>query len=474
MKNEIISFEDFNIESASLTVILDRYKTKFITNYLKETGEYPTIEMINSVTIPEEELENYKKMCYSKYLASISTKIQEEEFNNYLNVYFDIDGKPNNYEFDENGGTIKLIIDTNNGWEIESKCELSSLYNAAGIDVMRWTGSDEDDLYHPIFTSKGNDKELIINVEPYKWLKTDELSSGIPRIDRFNDRIPNSNKSDEDEVLYPSTNLTSTQNIIIKPSKGDRNNKTICTISQRFENDYNYNVLRNEFEWMETPLLNDENMQYFWYEKGYSFCWSPKYRCSMWVAFPMDGFNGKLLFPGVRSLKHDPLIESSDIFDDSTLWASNYSPCCFCHYESVRRYHSNIYLINKDVYESSRLLESDLFNYLRRCYGIAYVVRGIIIDETYKINDIFLPNKLYTTVLYYDKTYDNTGWKSSAIIVDLLTAEVSIMSLSELEKITGITYYPLLSKMIDQSEYNTVKSVIDDKVYRYLYRFCNN
>lgn len=455
---EIISFEDFTIDPITLNIILKKLKTKFINDYVRKNGEYPSVELINDVSVPDEDITNIKHYLYSQYLANVANKIQIDEFNNYLDVYFDLENKPIEYAFDENGGTIKLIVNTNNGYSI--KTNFNPLYQSANVLGTIQTKSNAVIEYDTTIL----DNELMVSVSPFELMHTNhELNSSFIG----------------DNLMHDNSH-SSTREILIKPVKGS--NEIVCKISQY---NSNYNVLRNEFDWIEVPLLNDNNMQYFWHEieldenhvyRNYSFGWNPKYGCSTWVAYKGGSPYGSST---TVDYVHDPLIDTEDIFDNRINFSydSGYQRRKFI--STIMRdipndtgntasqqlgYHSNLYLCKRDIAQGViATLEAAIRNCIRTH---SYIVSGIIIDETVKVNDIYVPNKLYNTILKYNGSADK--WVSSAVLIDLHTGEYQILSITDLESITGITYYPALLNYVDEASYKNIKSNIDPQIYKYL------
>ena len=76
--SNFIDYDSFVVPDDAMNKLLNICKRLFIDDYVSTHGVYPSIELINEVTISDDTLERYKHKCYTKYLINEANKIDVE------------------------------------------------------------------------------------------------------------------------------------------------------------------------------------------------------------------------------------------------------------------------------------------------------------------------------------------------------------------------------------------------------------
>ena len=76
--SNFIDYDSFVVSDDAMDKLLNICKRLFIDDYVSTYGVYPSIELINEVTISDDALERYKHKCYTKYLINEANKIDVE------------------------------------------------------------------------------------------------------------------------------------------------------------------------------------------------------------------------------------------------------------------------------------------------------------------------------------------------------------------------------------------------------------
>lgn len=233
-----------------------------------------------------------------------------------------------------------------------------------------------------------------------------------------------------------------------------------------------------ESDWLELPLMDDDKLIYRCHyftlygveERNYSYGFSISDCQSKWVAYPL---NQRLIGSGSRTNAwgFDPqLPESVQPNVTSTFrggWARQQLIPSASRLNNQANpqvfYATNIvpmdYNLNGEEFASIENKVRGLASSSDMCYVVAGIITSSDSSTTTDIDGktIKIPDYFYKVVLRYSKS-SPTPYTPYCALVKHDTREVSNPSISELELLTGMCFYPNLKDVVGEETYNNIKT----------------
>ncbi len=244
--------------------------------------------------------------------------------------------------------------------------------------------------------------------------------------------------------------------------------------------------------WMELPDMSDSNLDYVAHHftnkgrryRNYSIAYSEKDVVSIWVAYPLcASYLGSLkrtnkwaYDPVLKELSPAPFHGYGGSMDRGHLLPSGSRTCCVSANEQTF-YGSNMAPqigkgFNQNIWAQ---LEGQVRGYAKRIDTL-YVVTGCILEgsrEKSRDSDgkrITVPTGFYKALLAYHENSTYSKWMGAAFYLDHkrydreTIVKSDAMSIDDLEKKTGIDFFPHLVEKIGKEEAEKIEKQNPQKV----------
>lgn len=417
----MIPYEQFQLPVGLLNFIKKQNQRKSIANYIKKYGVEPDTETVQSFFVAtEEQIEKARIQCYSFLLA--------KEVNGQTDV--DVDpssGGDNN----ENEPSFSLEQETVSG---QKGSQFISVLNVPG----NWAITCDAD-----------------------WIQV----------------APDRGRGDSNSIA-----LSYDANVGGDPRRAD-----ICLVSGDISIvlTLRQDALSDdepESDWLELPLMNDDELTYrchyanFLNERlrNYTFAFSAKDRLSKWVAYPL---NRKLIGSGTRTMSwgFDSLLPEEVQANVTTTFRGGFTrgnllPSANRLYNEPNTQvwlSTNIVPLNVEVQTGVLASVEDTMRSIALQNDDSYVVAGVVIGESPRTatdtdgKTINVPDFIYEVMLSHNKSSSTKEWTTyCALIENNANGEAEYMSISELEDITGMCFYPNLKDIVGEQKYNEIKAPV--------------
>lgn len=245
--------------------------------------------------------------------------------------------------------------------------------------------------------------------------------------------------------------------------------------------------------WIELPNMDDDLLEYYSHSFeyngktycNYSFGWSQNDRISKWVAYPLDYTYMNKHVDRTDAWAIDPLLgeeKSSAPFRSYSvdyvrgmLIPSASRLCCELANEQVF-YGSNIF---PALPSHDQKIWADVESRIRNVADAShctYVLKGLITSENSITttdsngNNVTVPDAIYAVILKRNRNSTYGEWNACAFYTehkeytDYDLTQI-IMSVSDLESITGMEYFVALKDLVGEEQYNTIKSTLNQNVF---------
>lgn len=252
-------------------------------------------------------------------------------------------------------------------------------------------------------------------------------------------------------------------------------------------------------DWMELPAMDDASLEYFahkfkhdgsWY-RNYSFAYSRKDVISLWVAYPLCKFYTSGTEGRSNAWAYDPLLGTADspapfsgyggdkdrghlLPSDSRqmVGKGNFSDANRQTYYGTNMAPQIGHGFNQDIWAA---LEQKI-NRLSSGVDTMYVVTGCVLTDspgTTKDSDgkkITIPSAFFKACLAYSRSSTFNTWLSAGYLLEhkkynsnAITPDMTL-TIEELERRTGITFFANLASKVGASEAAKIKKQNPDAV----------
>lgn len=244
-------------------------------------------------------------------------------------------------------------------------------------------------------------------------------------------------------------------------------------------------------DWMEIPSVRSSEAVHSCYfsldgkkNRNYTIGWSSKYHLSMWVAYPLcrfhtegsSGYSARWDYDPNVPRKQQPLLSKSynGNYDRGHQIPSADRKCCLQANVQTFRFTNatpQLHEFNGGIWES---LESRCRHYASKVDTL-YVVTGVIMDANAAFTEdrsgmrCPIPAKYYKVVLAKVGKGNSSirnygGWAAAAFIFDHknygndAVSKKQSLSVKELERMTGMDFFPKLAKVAGKALSDTIES----------------
>lgn len=544
----VVDYESIQIPEGYLNMRINRYKRKYIMDYLQEHGTYPSIEDIVNIPIPDEVMTHIKQGYYVNYLINEADK--SDDYNNEsmiqsiygcweLNkingddagfgkakfMYIRFDSTNRYFVYNEtypkgNFGSYEYVKYGNN-YLLESRGEsILGGYNYT-VSLVNNTLilTRTDDLSKVL---EFNKIETLTNYYPYIVGTHQYTYNNINYVVSFfedntcdvyyskNDidwDVINDNRYDifYGDFGFEKTYILTEWKLEAKSSKIQYDNDNIVLTTSNEETiiltkieDVPEHIIFSALHtplgkpWIELPNMDDDSLEYYSHSfeynnktyRNYSFGWSQNDRISKWVAYPLDIMYMNSNVGKTNEWALDPLLgENSSApfggyagdYDRGNLIAASDRYCCEEANKQVF-YGSNVFP------QVSKHNSGIWFRIEERIRQIArgphcYVLKGLITSENGIIetdsngNNVTVPDAIYAVILRQSSGSTFGEWNACAFYTEHkdygtdYDLQSVMMSVSDLEAITGMEYFVALKDRVGLEKYNQIKSTVNEDIF---------